>query len=202
MTASLDIPTGYSHPALTELRAYLAEVTTALGIGLESCTVDHDAPVSAYVALDEHLPGSPAMISRCCGTKSTAGPPRSRPRRPSSPSATSAASPSSRHPGKSPSSSPPCVTPTTTGTAPRHTAARPPAWTISTPFSAGGNSTPDAMAVRWASPVRADARKEDATSPVIAFSEMARLSTCRTAFAQGRLGRCPGPTVERSVAAQ
>ncbi|MFC4857115.1 DUF6292 family protein [Actinophytocola glycyrrhizae] len=59
MTASLDIPTGHPHPALTALRAYLADVTTALGIGLESCTVDHDTPVSAYVALDEHLPGYP-----------------------------------------------------------------------------------------------------------------------------------------------
>lgn len=59
MTASLDIPTSHSHPALTALRAYLAEVTTTLGIGLESCTVDHDTPVSAYVALDEHLPGYP-----------------------------------------------------------------------------------------------------------------------------------------------
>jgi hypothetical protein len=59
VTASLDIPTGYPHPALTALRAYLADVTTALGVGLESCTVDHDTPVSAYVALDERLPGYP-----------------------------------------------------------------------------------------------------------------------------------------------
>ncbi|MEU3624567.1 hypothetical protein BS329_36320 [Amycolatopsis coloradensis] len=38
---------------------YLAEVTAALGVGLESCTVDHDSPVSAYVALDERLPRHP-----------------------------------------------------------------------------------------------------------------------------------------------
>jgi hypothetical protein len=56
VTASLDIPTGLPHPAL---RAYLADVTTALGVGLESCTIDHDTPVSAYVALDERLPGYP-----------------------------------------------------------------------------------------------------------------------------------------------
>ncbi|MFE6613497.1 DUF6292 family protein [Amycolatopsis sp. NPDC057786] len=38
---------------------YLAEVTEVLGVGLESCTVDHDSPVSAYVALDERLPTHP-----------------------------------------------------------------------------------------------------------------------------------------------
>ncbi|WP_410626939.1 DUF6292 family protein [Amycolatopsis sp. cmx-8-4] len=59
MTASLHVPTGHQHPALAALWAYLADVTTALGIGLESCTIDHDSPVSAYIALDEHLPGYP-----------------------------------------------------------------------------------------------------------------------------------------------
>lgn len=59
MTASLHITTGHPHPAFTALQTYLADVTTALGVGLESCTVDHDSPVSAYVALDEHLPGYP-----------------------------------------------------------------------------------------------------------------------------------------------
>jgi hypothetical protein len=59
VTASLDIPTGHPHPALTALRAYLADVTTAVGVGLESSTIDHDIPVSAYVALDERLPGYP-----------------------------------------------------------------------------------------------------------------------------------------------
>ncbi|WP_410635004.1 DUF6292 family protein [Amycolatopsis sp. cmx-4-83] len=59
MTASLHITTGHPHPALAALRGYLDEVTRALGIGLESCTVDHDTPVSAYIALDERLPGYP-----------------------------------------------------------------------------------------------------------------------------------------------
>ncbi|GAA1959615.1 DUF6292 family protein [Amycolatopsis minnesotensis] len=59
MTTSLGIPTGHPHPALTALWTYLGDVTTALGIGPESCTVDHDSPVSAYVALDERLPGYP-----------------------------------------------------------------------------------------------------------------------------------------------
>jgi hypothetical protein len=59
VTASLFTPTGHPHRALAALRAYLADVTNALGIGLESCTVDHDTPISAYVALDEQLPGYP-----------------------------------------------------------------------------------------------------------------------------------------------
>ena len=59
MTASLNLPTGHPHPAMAALHAYLADVTNALEIGLESCTVDHDTPVSAYIALDEHLPGYP-----------------------------------------------------------------------------------------------------------------------------------------------
>ncbi|WP_290056543.1 DUF6292 family protein [Amycolatopsis solani] len=59
MTASLHTPVGRSHPAFVALTTYLADVTDALGIGLESCTVDHDAPVSAYVALDGHLPAHP-----------------------------------------------------------------------------------------------------------------------------------------------
>ncbi|WP_409490367.1 DUF6292 family protein [Amycolatopsis sp. cmx-11-12] len=44
---------------LDDVWGYLAEVTAALGVGLESCTVDHDSPVSAYVALDERLPRHP-----------------------------------------------------------------------------------------------------------------------------------------------
>jgi hypothetical protein len=59
VTASLHTPTGHPHPAIAALRDYLADVTTALGIGLESCTVDLDIPVSAYIALDDHLPGYP-----------------------------------------------------------------------------------------------------------------------------------------------
>lgn len=48
------------HPrTLDDVWGYLAEVTAALGVGLESCTVDHDSPVSAYVALDGRLPRHP-----------------------------------------------------------------------------------------------------------------------------------------------
>ncbi|SFH30058.1 DUF6292 family protein [Amycolatopsis regifaucium] len=53
------MPVRHPHPALDAVWGYLAEVTGALGVGLESCTVDHDVPVSAYVALDERLPGHP-----------------------------------------------------------------------------------------------------------------------------------------------
>ncbi|HET6291560.1 MAG TPA: DUF6292 family protein [Amycolatopsis sp.] len=48
------------HPHTREaVWGYLADVTEALGVGLESCTVDHDSPVSAYVALDGRLPTHP-----------------------------------------------------------------------------------------------------------------------------------------------
>lgn len=59
MTASLDLAAVHTHPAVTALWDYLREVTDALGVGLESCTVDHDTPVSAYVALDQRLPLHP-----------------------------------------------------------------------------------------------------------------------------------------------
>ncbi|WP_414941900.1 DUF6292 family protein [Amycolatopsis sp. cmx-11-51] len=52
------MPARHSHTR-DDVWGYLAEVTAALGIGLESCTVDHDSPVSAYVALDERLPRHP-----------------------------------------------------------------------------------------------------------------------------------------------
>jgi hypothetical protein len=35
----------------------------ALGIGPECCTVDHDSPVSAYVAFDERRPGCPGRFT-------------------------------------------------------------------------------------------------------------------------------------------
>lgn len=41
------------------LRAYLGDVAKALGFGLESCTVDLDLPVSAYLAVDWRLRGFP-----------------------------------------------------------------------------------------------------------------------------------------------
>ncbi|MEU0529885.1 DUF6292 family protein [Amycolatopsis tolypomycina] len=59
MTASIELPTGYQHPAVPALLEYLRDVTAELGIGLESCTLDHDSPVSAYVALDTRLPHYP-----------------------------------------------------------------------------------------------------------------------------------------------
>ncbi|WP_370962621.1 DUF6292 family protein [Amycolatopsis sp. cg9] len=40
---------------LCGLTGYLAEVSAAVGVGAESCTVDVDAPVSAYIALDARL---------------------------------------------------------------------------------------------------------------------------------------------------
>jgi hypothetical protein len=37
------------------LRGYLGAVARAVGVGPESCTIDLDTPVSAYVALDRRL---------------------------------------------------------------------------------------------------------------------------------------------------
>ena len=41
------------------LRGYLATVATGLGIGLESCTLDIDTPVSAYLAVDHKAAAYP-----------------------------------------------------------------------------------------------------------------------------------------------
>ncbi|WP_439381032.1 DUF6292 family protein [Amycolatopsis lexingtonensis] len=41
------------------LTGYLAAVGAAVGVGEESCTVDVDAPASAYIALDVRLPRHP-----------------------------------------------------------------------------------------------------------------------------------------------
>ena len=59
MTATPHVPPSNSHAVNAALRDYFAEVTRAFGIGLESCTVDQGPPLSAYVALDERLPGYP-----------------------------------------------------------------------------------------------------------------------------------------------
>jgi len=59
VTATLDLPIGNQHPALLRLHDYLAAVCGQFGIGLESCAVDEDSPVSAYVALDVRLPRHP-----------------------------------------------------------------------------------------------------------------------------------------------
>lgn len=58
MTTSLGLMTGH-HPAAAALTEYLRVVTAELGIGLESCTVDHASPLSAYLALDQHHPAYP-----------------------------------------------------------------------------------------------------------------------------------------------
>ncbi|WP_435792519.1 DUF6292 family protein [Amycolatopsis tolypomycina] len=41
------------------LTGYLAAVSAAVGVGEESCTVDLDAPASAYIALDVRLSRHP-----------------------------------------------------------------------------------------------------------------------------------------------
>ncbi|MEV6878556.1 DUF6292 family protein [Amycolatopsis sp. NPDC051128] len=41
------------------LRAYLARVARAVGVGFESCSLDLEVPSSGYVALDRTLPGLP-----------------------------------------------------------------------------------------------------------------------------------------------
>ncbi|MFD0808761.1 DUF6292 family protein [Amycolatopsis umgeniensis] len=53
------LPSRHPHLSLDAVWGYLAEVTDALGVGLESCTVDHDTPVTAYVALDEEFRAHP-----------------------------------------------------------------------------------------------------------------------------------------------
>jgi hypothetical protein len=55
VTSLIDFDVDMEHNFSQELRGYLAAVTSVLGIGLESCTVDLDLPVSAYVALDTRL---------------------------------------------------------------------------------------------------------------------------------------------------
>lgn len=41
------------------LPAYLAAVSAAVGVGVESCTADFGNPASAYIALDTRLPRHP-----------------------------------------------------------------------------------------------------------------------------------------------
>jgi hypothetical protein len=47
------------HGLLRGLTGYLAAVSAAVGVGEESCTVDADSTVSAYIALDVRLARSP-----------------------------------------------------------------------------------------------------------------------------------------------
>ncbi|RSM41250.1 hypothetical protein DMA12_24945 [Amycolatopsis balhimycina DSM 5908] len=41
------------------LRAYLARVARAVGVGFESCSLDLEVPASGYIALDRTLPDLP-----------------------------------------------------------------------------------------------------------------------------------------------
>jgi hypothetical protein len=59
VTATLDIALNDQHLAAQALRTYLAAVGAEVGIGLESVTIDHETPMSAYLALDTRLPDYP-----------------------------------------------------------------------------------------------------------------------------------------------
>jgi Family of unknown function (DUF6292) len=60
MTAALLDPADRAgQPEHRPLWKYLVAVTHRLGIGAESVAVDHDTPVSGYLALDTRLPGHP-----------------------------------------------------------------------------------------------------------------------------------------------
>ena len=59
MTATLDIALNDQHLAEQELRTYLKAVGAEVGVGLESVTIDHETPTSAYLALDTRLPDHP-----------------------------------------------------------------------------------------------------------------------------------------------
>lgn len=59
MAAVLDIAVATRHPALDLLCHYIESVAAEFGVGLESCTIDEDTPVSAYLALDIPLPHLP-----------------------------------------------------------------------------------------------------------------------------------------------
>ena len=59
MSTPTELPAAFGHAAFPALWGYLSEVTAELGIGLESCVLDHDIPVSAYIALDVRLPHYP-----------------------------------------------------------------------------------------------------------------------------------------------
>ncbi|WP_326837106.1 DUF6292 family protein [Amycolatopsis rhabdoformis] len=55
MSSFVETDLGVDHRFDRALRGYLGRVAEAVGVGLESCTVDLDVPVSAYVALDRRL---------------------------------------------------------------------------------------------------------------------------------------------------
>jgi hypothetical protein len=51
----IDVEIDREHRFDRGLRAYLGRVASALGVGMEACTIDYDVPVSAYLALDRRL---------------------------------------------------------------------------------------------------------------------------------------------------
>ncbi len=59
MTTTIDTIVDTDEPLRRAVRGYLDEVAAALGVGLESSTIDLGTPVSAYLALDHRLPGFP-----------------------------------------------------------------------------------------------------------------------------------------------
>ncbi|WP_409179602.1 DUF6292 family protein [Amycolatopsis sp. VS8301801F10] len=59
MTTTPHLSPSNPQAVLVALYGYLDEVARALGVGPESRTVDQDSPLSAYLALDDRLPGYP-----------------------------------------------------------------------------------------------------------------------------------------------
>ena len=59
MTAMLSVPADTEFAFVRGLRGYVTAVASELGVGWESCALDLDDPVSAYVALDWRLPHLP-----------------------------------------------------------------------------------------------------------------------------------------------
>ncbi|WP_020658850.1 DUF6292 family protein [Amycolatopsis benzoatilytica] len=55
----LPMNTDHEYRLLCGMSAYLEAVSTAAGVGPESCTLDLDRPMSAYIALDGELPAHP-----------------------------------------------------------------------------------------------------------------------------------------------
>ncbi|WP_410655030.1 DUF6292 family protein [Amycolatopsis sp. lyj-112] len=59
MTTSTPAPTESSLDLMTRLNAYLEDVASALGIGMNSCTADLTGPVTACLKLEWRLSGFP-----------------------------------------------------------------------------------------------------------------------------------------------
>ncbi|MEV7045627.1 DUF6292 family protein [Amycolatopsis sp. NPDC051061] len=59
MNTLIDFGKDIEYHFVRGLRAYLARVARAVGVGFESCSIDLDVPTSGYVALDRELPDLP-----------------------------------------------------------------------------------------------------------------------------------------------